>query len=31
MNGEAAPDGQEGIRFSDDMRDAYCDIGVLVF
>ena len=31
MIGEAAPDGPEGIQFSDDMRDAYCDIGVLVF
>ena len=31
MNGEAAPDGPEGIQFSDDMRDAYYAIGVLVF
>ena len=31
MNGEAAPDGPEGIQFSDDMRDAYCAIGVPVF
>ena len=31
MNGEAAPDGPEDIQFSDDMRDAYCVIGVLVF
>ena len=31
MNGEAAPDGPEGIQFSDDVRDAYCAIGVLVF
>ena len=31
MNGEATPDGPEGIQVSDDMRDAYCVIGVLVF
>ena len=31
MTGEAAPDGPEGIQFSDDMRDAYCAIGVLAF
>ena len=31
MIGEAASDGPEGIQFSDDMRDAYCVIGVLVF
>ena len=31
MNGEAAPDGPEGIQFSDDMRDAHCAFGVPVF
>ena len=31
MNGEVAPGGPEGIQFSDDMRDAYGAIGVLVF
>lgn len=31
MNGEVAPDGPEDIQFSDDMRDAYCAIGVLAF
>ena len=31
MIGEAAPDGPEGIQFSDDVRDAYCAIGVPVF
>ena len=31
MNGEAAPDGPEGIQFSDGMQIAYCDIGVPVF
>jgi len=31
MNGEAAPDGPEDIQFSDDMREAYCAIGVPVF
>jgi len=31
MNGEAAPGWPEGIQFSDDMRDAYGAIGVLVF
>ena len=31
MIGEAAPDRPEDIQFSDDMRDAYCAIGVPVF
>jgi len=31
MNGEAAPDGSEGIQFSGGLRITYCAIGVLVF